>query len=70
MEVQVQSLARCNGLNKGSGIAEATTQGHSYARIQSLAQELPYAMDAALKNKQTKTKISSVYWSHPKVGSV
>ena len=42
MEVGVQSPARCSGL-KGSSVATAVAQ------IQSLAQELPYDMGAALK---------------------
>ena len=48
VEAQVPSLAWCSGLN-GSSIAAAVAWVAAAAQIQSLAQELPYAMDAAVK---------------------
>ena len=50
-EVQVQSPGPDRQI-KGSGIAAAVVQVTASAWIQSLAQELPYAMvDAAIKKK-------------------
>ena len=41
---------------KGSGIVTAMAQVTAAAQIQSLAQELPYALGAALKNKTMQQK--------------
>ena len=52
-EEWVQSLASLSGL-QGSGIAAAAAWVAAVAQIQSLAQELPHAADAAIKKKKKK----------------
>ena len=49
-EAWVQFLIQNSEL-KGSGIAAVVQRGSAAAGIPSLAQELPYATDAAIKNK-------------------
>ena len=44
------SFTQCSGLRtQGSGIAAAVVQVTAVARIQTLTQELPYALNAAIK---------------------
>ena len=47
--------ARHSGL-KGSGVATAAAWVAAAAQIQSLAWEIPYAVDAAIKKKKKKKK--------------
>ena len=66
VELQVWSLAFYHGL-KGSGVAPVTAWVTAVAQIQFLAQELPYAMDVAIKFNKTERK-SSLPWSSSRYG--
>ena len=59
---QNRRLSRWGAAGLGSSVAAAATQVTAAAQIQSLAQELPYAVSEAGGKKKKKKKTENKHW--------